>query len=455
MNETYPEPAGLMDVDRAAVLLRVTPQRVRSLARSGVLAGQQIGRTWLLEAGTVERHAEQTGVAVKPVEHAPEDASLKVMSFFSGAMGLDLGMERAGLNTVFASDVDMWCRASIHANRPELPVIGDVWKYSSEEMLELAGLQPGEVDVIAGGPPCQAFSTAGRRKGISDTRGNVFLRFLDIICDIRPRYFVIENVRGLLSMAVAQGSTHKEKTIPAEFHSHAGVIRYVSKVMQAAGYGVSFNLYNAANFGSPQKRERVVMLGSRDGTRLPHLEPTHAESGQLRLPKWRTFRDAVSGLAEHDHLEFPEGRLKYYRLLKAGQYWKDLPVEVQREAMGRSYDSGGGRTGFYRRVAWDQPSPTLVTSPTMPATDLAHPEELRPLSLQEYRRLQEFPDSWRLEGPLKEQYRQLGNAVPLSLGEAIGKNLLAHHTGAVVEERVDFAFSRYRNTSDRELLDAI
>ncbi len=440
-----------MDVDRAAVTLRVTPQRVRALARAGVLAGRQLGRTWLLESRAVEQHAVDTGVAVRPSVPVGGDTNLKVMSFFSGAMGLDLGMERAGLQTVFASDVDLWCRASIHANRPQLPVIGDVWKYSPEEMLQLAGLEVGGVDVVAGGPPCQAFSTAGRRKGMSDTRGNVFLRFLDIIREIRPKYFVIENVRGLLSMAVARGSTHNGVEIPFEYQSRAGVIGYVTRIMEAAGYVVSFNLYNAANYGAPQKRERVVIIGSRDGERVPHLQPTHAEAGQLGLPRWRTFREAVAGITQHDHLEFPASRLKYYRMLGDGQYWKDLPSEVQRDAMGRSFDSGGGKTGFYRRVAWDKPSPTLVTSPTMPATDLAHPEELRPLSVQEYGRLQEFPDSWRLEGPVKEQYRQLGNAVPLSLGEAIGRSLVAHSQGAQPAEYPDFPYSRYRNTSEKDL----
>ncbi|MFK0402556.1 DNA (cytosine-5-)-methyltransferase [Microbacterium sp. NPDC090225] len=453
MNETLAVPDSLMDVERAAVALRVTPQRVRSLARAGVLAGRQVGRTWLLEAGSVKQHAAETGVLVQPSTSALDDGGLKVMSFFSGAMGLDLGMERAGLETVFASDVDAWCRASIHANRPQMPVIGDVWKYSPAEMLELAGLREGEVDVIAGGPPCQAFSTAGRRKGVADVRGNVFLRYLDILREIKPRYFVIENVRGLLSMAVSPGSKHNDEEIPAEYHSHAGVIRYVCAVMERAGYKVSFNLYNAANYGAPQKRERVVILGTREGSRIAHLRPTHAESGQLGLPQWRTFRDAVDGLGAHDHLDFPASRLKYYRMLKDGQYWKDLPKNVQREAMGRAFDSGGGRTGFFRRVAWDLPSPTLVTSPTMPATDLAHPEELRPLSVQEYGRLQEFPDGWELAGPIKEKYRQLGNAVPLSLGEAIGRTLIAHSVGESLEEIADFPYSRYRNTSDHDLLD--
>lgn len=452
VNETNRVPEVLMDVERAAVALRVTPQRVRSLARAGVLTGRQLGRTWLLEVDSVKRHASETGVSVQPSTSIRDDGRLKVMSFFSGAMGLDLGMERAGLETVFASDVDGWCRASIHANRPQMPVIGDVWKYSPTEMLELAGMRQGEVDVIAGGPPCQAFSTAGRRKGVADVRGNVFLRYLDIIREIKPRYFVIENVRGLLSMAVSPGSKHNDEEIPSQYHSHAGVIRYVCAVMESAGYKVSFNLYNAANYGAPQKRERVVILGTRDGERIPHLRPTHAESGQAGLPRWRTFREAVHGLEAHDHLEFPASRLKYYRMLGDGQYWKDLPYSVQREAMGRAYESGGGRTGFFRRVAWDLPSPTLVTSPTMPATDLAHPEELRPLSVQEYGRLQEFPDDWKLVGPIKEQYRQLGNAVPLSLGEAIGRTLVAHNLGEDVEEMSDFSYSRYKNTSDHDLL---
>ena len=221
-------------------------------------------------------------------------------------------------------------------------------------------------------------------------------------------------------------------------------------MLRAGGYGVSFNLYNAANFGVPQSRERVIILCARDGEKLSHLIPTHSQDGSFGLPKWRTLRDALEGLdpkaGEHDY--FPEDRLRFYRMLGPGQYWKHLPKELHREALGSSLDAGGGKTGFLRRLAWDKPSCTLVTSPTMPATDIGHPEEDRPLSVEEYKRIQQFPDDWVVCGSRADQYRQIGNAVPVGLGEAVGRAILAHMAAKTERPPSGFPFSRYKATDD-------
>ena len=134
-------------------------------------------------------------------------------------------------------------------------------------------------------------------------------------------------------------------------------------------------------------------------------------------------------------------------MLKPGQNWRGLPLDIQPLAMGKSFNSGGGRTGFFRRLAWDRPSPTLVTHPAMPATDLCHPEEHRPLSIQEYKRIQQIPDSWDLAGKLIDQYRQIGNAVPAGLGVAVGRLLLTAMDGKEQSPPINFKFSRYVNTS--------
>jgi len=310
-----------------------------------------------------------------------------------------------------------------------------------------------EIDLIVGGPPCQAFSTAGKREGFGDERGNVFLTFIDRIIELNPKFAVIENVRGLLSAPLTH-RPHERRGFgfppltPEE--EKGGALDFILKRIRAAGYGVSFNLYNAANFGSPQKRERVVIVCSRDGTKLPYLKPTHAEDGSFSLPKWRTVRSALKGLnkVEHHFVKFPEKRLRFFRMLKAGQYWKHLPENLQKEALGASYYAGGGKTGFLRRVPWDEPSPTLVTHPAMPATDLAHPEEDRPLSVEEYKRLQEFPDDWKIEGSLLDQYRQIGNAVPASLGRAIARLIKDHLAGIESLPIEGFPYSRYKYTDD-------
>jgi len=229
-----------------------------------------------------------------------------------------------------------------------------------------------------------------------------------------------------------------------------GALNFIISRLKSSGYSYSFNLYNSANFGTPQVRERVIIVCSRDGVSPPFITPTHTENGEYGLPKWKTFKQATKGLTEHQHLNFPEKRLKYYRLLKPGENWKNLPENLQKEALGKSYYAGGGKTGFLRRLAWNKPSPTLVTHPAMPATDLAHPEEDRPLSIQEYKRIQEFPDHWELAGPLIQQYKQVGNAVPNSLGYAVGNHILKLLRGERPEQYLGFKYSRYKRTSNIE-----
>ncbi len=372
-------------------------------------------------------------------------------------MGLDLGLENSEIKTLLACENDQASRATIARNRPDIPVLGDIWKYTSAEIRSLAGLDhTDDIDVIAGGPPCQAFSTAGARRGFDDDRGNVFLRFLEIVEELMPRYVVIENVRGLLSMPVS--STPYIRRLAGELGVEAGgrhgAVRLVSRFLERAGYAVSFNLYNSANFGTPQIRERVVIIAARSGGRVPYLAPTHSSDARWSLPSWRNLVDALDGLesAQATHVAFPETRLKYFRMLEPGQHWRHLPAEHQEAAMGKSYLLSGGRTGFYRRLAWDKPSPTLVTHPAMPATALCHPTEDRPLSIEEYKRIQQFPDEWMIQGRLVDQYRQVGNAVPRGLAESIGLAITRHARREEAEDFSGFSYSRYKRTSDLDLM---
>jgi DNA (cytosine-5)-methyltransferase 1 len=439
----------------AAARIGVSEQRARTLLRTGALEGRQVGKQWLTTEAAVDAYIESGGA--KP----PDDRSrapgplpkIKALSFFSGAMGLDQGLEKVGIHLLLACEMDKACRRTITANRPDVALLGDVWKYSAEEIRKAAGLGPkDEIDVMVGGPPCQSFSTAGARRGFKDERGNVFLRYIDLILQLRPKYAVIENVRGLMS-APMNHTPHAERGdewMPNPEEKPGGALFHVIQMLRAGGYGVSFNLYNAANFGVPQSRERVILLCSRNGDKLPHLMPTHSQDGSFGLPQWRTLRSALEGLDPKagDHVEFPEDRLRFYRMLKSGQYWKHLPQELHREALRGSLDSGGGKTGFLRRLDWDKPSCTLVTSPTMPATDICHPEEHRPLSIQEYKRIQQFPDEWIVCGSMVDQYRQIGNAVPVGLGEAVGRAILSHMAGKKVTPPAGFPFSRYKETDE-------
>jgi DNA (cytosine-5)-methyltransferase 1 len=271
--------------------------------------------------------------------------------------------------------------------------------------------------------------------------------------ELSPRYLIIENVRGLLSAPLKHRPHHlRGEDFPPLTGDErpGGAFRLIIHLLNNGDYNVTFNLYNSANFGTPQVRERVVVICTKKG-QVQYLSPTHSDDPRFGLPAWRTFREATKGLPRRQHhLEFPSDRIKYYEMLKPGEYWRHLPPELQQEAMGNSYFAGGGKTGFFRRLAWSRPSPTLVTHPAMPATDLAHPTQNRPLSIEEYKRIQEFPDDWVVCGSLIQQYKQLGNAVPVGLGAAIGRLIRANDEGVSLPIPDGFRFSRYRNTSDRD-----
>jgi len=443
-------------IKEAASILNVSEQRVRTLCREGLLASRKLAGNWLIDSASVSSYGLATAhtLAEDHPAYAKRKAKPVALSFFSGAMGLDQGIERAGFDIRLACEVDKYCRQTIALNRPDIAMIGDINQYSTEDVLAYAGLSKADdVDLIMGGPPCQAFSTAGKRNGFNDDRGNAFLTYLDIVLNIRPKFFVIENVRGLLSCPMQhrphhmRGPEYPDLTLD---ELPGGALNFVLSIIEKSGYSYSFNLYNAANFGTPQVRERVVIVCAREQKKPPFLIPTHAEEGNYGLKPWRTFRQATQNIVGHHHLNFPEKRLVYYRMLKEGQNWRSLPEPLQQEALGKAYAAGGGKSGFLRRLAWDKPSPTLVTHPAMPATDLAHPEEDRPLSIEEYKRIQEFPEHWLLAGPLIEQYKQVGNAVPASLGYAIGSLVFKLLRDEKIEIISSFSFSRYKNTSDLE-----
>ena len=437
----------LLTAGEVAKKLKVTVQSVRLLIKNGMLNAERVGNQWLTSIEDLNEYIEKNDVVIEPDDHerlSDDIPEIVALSFFSGAMGLDIGMKNGGIDALLACEFNKACRMTIAKNKPEIGLIGDITDFTAEEILKMAKIPEGrKVDVIFGGPPCQAFSTAGNRKAFDDERGNVFLKYLSIISEIKPTYVVIENVRGLLS------TPFKYKDI--EEPIKGGAMMIILDKLKEIGYTVSFNLYNAAYFGAPQIRERVVIIGKLGGGKVSYLQPTHNEEGTDGLKAWRTLRDEFDAYlpmnVEHHFIEFPEKRLKYYRILKEGQYWKDLPLDLQKEALGKSFYLGGGKTGFLRRLSYSRPSPTLVTNPTMPATDLAHPTEDRPLSVEEYKSIQEFPESWKVCGGILDQYKQIGNAVPVKLGEAIAKTIIDDMNG-IKYENTGFSYSRYKNTDE-------
>lgn len=379
---------------------------------------------------------------------------MNAISLFSGAMGLDLGVEQAGFKIRVCVEMDKWAVSTIRSNT-DIPVIDeDINKVSTSDILKVAGLSKNEVTLVVGGPPCQAFSTAGRQRGLADFRGNVILQYLRVVSDIRPPYFIMENVRGLLSAKLNYVSDEYSEYDSIK-NLKGSVLQFLVSEFKKKGYSISYALLDSANYGVPERRERVVILGHL-GERIPIPSPSHSENGASGTQKWKTLRDAIGDMENCEDLHYIPLRTKsipYMKMLKEGENWRNLPPEIAKAAMGKAYELSGGKTGFLRRLKFDEPSPTLVTSPTMPATLLCHPTKLRPLSVEEYARIQQFPEGWEFSGKIEQIYKQIGNAVPTGLGYAVGLQIMRHIEGKLnsnEEIRNVIPYSRYKNTMDDE-----
>lgn len=439
----------LLSIADCAQILKTSSQFVRKQIQLNYLQADKISGSWIIPKSNLDNWINKQNFIIEPDDHprvstqVPEKIAL---SFFTGAGGLDIGMAQAGIHPLLVSDIDKHARKSISQNYPDAALIGDVTKYNADKIYEYAKIpRDRTVDYMFGGPPCQAFSTAGKRRGYDDIRGDVFIKYLELIGQIKPRYAVIENVRGLLSIPAIFDST--------ETGIKGGVLLYALQKLRSFGYTVSFDLYNSANFGAAETRERVIIIAKLGNQKVDYLQPTNSMDENFNLPKWRTFNDVVSDIENKPQhfIDYPVKRMKYIKHIPEGGNWRSLSDSLQREAMGKSYGLPGGKTGFYRRLSFSKPAPTLVTHPTMPATDLIHPIEDRPLSVEEYARIQGFPDNWVIEGSLLDKYKQIGNAVPVPLAKAIGDRIIADEHGHKLSEDYDsFKNSRYKNTRDHD-----
>jgi DNA (cytosine-5)-methyltransferase 1 len=375
---------------------------------------------------------------------APDDATLSsnakhpfpVISLFSGAMGLDLGLNLAGLRVAVSQDFDRWCVETMRRNGHNA-LEGDIRDLvaadpSCKFLLHAAGVKKKDVFAVVGGPPCQSFSTAGKRLGVEDERGQLYEEFIKVVAALRPRFFIFENVKGLASMP----------TNPLDKDSKP-VLQEILDSFAASGYTTVHGVLDAVHYGTPQFRERLVIVGSRDGEDVFLPAPTHFHKHQDPALRWRTLGDAIRGVdGTTIHANFSPNVERFLKVVPEGGNWKSLPTDLTREAMGGAFESGGGKVGFYRRLSFAEPSPTLVTSPIQKATMLCHPTELRPLSVAEYARIQQFPDTWKFEGKPVDCYRQIGNAVPIPLGRALGQMLVS-----VAQRNSEIKVKRMRGTS--------
>ena len=324
-----------------------------------------------------------------------------VLELFAGAGGLAIGLEKAGISCVALNEIDKWACQTLRKNRPNWKILeGDVKDFDFTEFQN-------NIDVVTGGFPCQAFSYAGKKLGLADARGTLFYEFARAVKEVNPPICIGENVRGLLS------------------HENGKTLNGMISILDEIGYNVvPVQVLKAINYKVPQKRERIIIVGIRKDINIKYEYPKP-------FKKIYNLKDALKkgslyscDVPESNGAKYPDSKKEVLDLVPPKGYWRDLPIDIQKEFMGGSFYLGGGKTGIARRIGWDEPCLTLTCSPAQKQTERCHPEETRPFSVREYARIQTFPDDWQFEGSLAQQYKQIGNAVPTNLAKEIGYSII-------------------------------
>ncbi|ELA08166.1 DNA-methyltransferase Dcm [Moraxella macacae 0408225] len=321
------------------------------------------------------------------------------IELFAGAGGLALGFEKAGFEVVLLNECDKYACQTLRQNRPN-------WHVLEQDVADVDFRSyRNKVDFLSGGFPCQAFSYAGKGEGFNDTRGTMFFQFARAIDEVRPKVILGENVKGLLT------------------HDNGRTLAIIQQTLTDLGYVlIEPKVLNAVNYRVPQKRERVFIVGIRqdlaDKAKFYWPQAHHRPMTMTDALKCGELYD--SDVPKSDGQAYPEHKKAVLDLVPQGGCWRDLPDEIARQYMKKSYFLGGGKTGMARRLGWHEPSLTLTCSPAQNQTERCHPDETRPLTVREYARIQTFPDDWQFAGSINQKYKQIGNAVPVNLAYAIG-----------------------------------
>lgn len=323
------------------------------------------------------------------------------IELFAGAGGLALGVEKAGFNTLGLIEFDKDAADTLKKNRPNWNVINDdIANISCLDLEKYFSIKKGELDLLSGGAPCQAFSYAGKRLGLEDARGTLFYHYALFLEKLQPKMFLFENVRGLLT------------------HDHGKTYATMLDIFTRAGYTIDKQVLNAWNYGVPQKRERLITIGIRNDL---------VGKTEYRFPKAHSYkpvlRDVLLDCPDGPGVPYGEKKRKIFELVPAGGYWRDIDPAIAKEYMKSCWDMEGGRTGILRRMSLDEPSLTVLTSPSQKQTERCHPLEARPFTVRENARCQTFPDDWEFCGNVSAQYKQVGNAVPVNLAYDIAKEI--------------------------------
>jgi DNA (cytosine-5)-methyltransferase 1 len=327
----------------------------------------------------------------------------QVLELFAGAGGLGIGLEKAGLKCQALNEIDKWACQTLRTNRPHWNVLeGDVRNFSFTEYR-------GKINVVTGGFPCQAFSYAGKKLGLEDARGTLFYEFARVVNEVQPDICIGENVRGLMN------------------HDKGRTLQGMISVLDEIGYKVvtPVRVLKAINYHVPQKRERIILVGVRKDLVAEYSYP-------IASSKIYNLEDALKkgdlydcDVPDSPGQKYPEHKKNVLDLVPPKGYWRDLPLEIQKQYMMKSFYLGGGKTGMARRIGWDEPCLTLTCSPAQKQTERCHPDETRPFTVREYARIQTFPDEWEFAGSVSQQYKQIGNAVPVNMAKEIGYSIIS------------------------------
>lgn len=348
------------------------------------------------------------------------DNSYSVLELFAGAGGLAIGLEQSGLKCVVLNELDHWAAETLRTNRPH-------WKVIEDDIRNVSfNAYKGKIDVVTGGFPCQAFSYAGKKLGLEDARGTLFYEFARVVDETKPLICLGENVRGLLN------------------HDEGRTLEGMKSILDEIGYKpVDPRILKAIFYNVPQKRERLILVGIRKDIEIDFQFPKPYK-------KIYTLKDALKAgelfstdVPESEGTLYPKRKREILDKIPPGGYWRDLPLDLQKEYMQKSFYLGGGKTGMARRMSWTEPSLTLTCSPAQKQTERCHPDETRPFTVREYARIQTFPDDWRFTGSVSNQYKQIGNAVPVNLGKEIGYSIIrflnnTYKSYSLEEKQFDF-----------------
>ncbi|WP_185931314.1 DNA cytosine methyltransferase [Streptomyces sp. WAC08401] len=365
-------------------------------------------------------------------------ATQAFVSLFTGAGGLDLGLEAAGWRPLaqIECDTDAVGTLRLAAERraaadgeaqPTLIIPKRIEEQSPRELRKQLGLKKGELPLIAGGPPCQPFTTHGLRQALTDRRAvEVWPTYLQYVDEFSPKALLIENVDGLLSAALQHRPLKLRNADAGElsFDERKGsFLHWLLNELADRGYTTTWGLAEAADYGVPQMRQRSIIIGVKGKTPCYLPAPQYGQPG---LPPVKTLKEALSDIEELGPVQpLSSRKTAVYEKIPAGGNWRDLPKEMQISTMGKAYEATGGKSGWWRRLSWDSPTPTILGMPDHSSTALIHPDETRCLSVNECAAAQSFPPGTRFAGKPRSQYQQIGNAVPPLLGAALGRHISA------------------------------